>query len=161
MKEIILVILLVFFLTLMLIATPEDSISNQNSEPLLLQIMPEHIKQSTGIRKHTKQEILALQNWMFSTLTADIQFNIEDLGFEIIYVDRVFEDGKLIQMSDGYIYNSDYNDYITDLWLPGQKIIKDGNEFVAYDEIESDTEYEAQKAVENYIRSKMFTMFPR
>jgi len=161
MQRIILVTWLVFFVTLMPIFTAQSPISNQSKEPLLLQIMPEHIKQSTGIRKLTKQEILALQNWMVSILTTDIQFNIEGLGFEIVYVERVFADGKFVELSNGYIYDSDYNDYVVDLWLAGQKIIKDGNEFVAYDEVESDIAYEAQQAVENYIRGEMFTMYHR
>ena len=161
MQRIILATYLVLFVTLMPIATIQSPISNQSSEPLLLQVMPEHIKKSTGIRKLTKQEILALQNWLLPILTADIKFNIEDLGFEIVYVKRVFADGKFVELSDGYVYDADYNDYIVDLWLVGQKIIKDGNEFVAYDEVESGMEDEAQQAVEDYIRGEMFTMYPR
>lgn len=141
------------------VAMAQNPMSNQSSKPLLLQIMPEHMKQSTGIRKLTKQEILALQNWMVSILRADIHFNIEDLGFEIVYVERVLANGKFVELSDGYTYDSDYNDYIVDLWLTGQRIIKDGNEFVVYDEVDSDIEYEAQQAVEDYIRGEMFTMY--
>jgi len=146
---------------MMPIVIAQSTTSNQSKEPLLLQIMPEHIKKSTGIRKLSKQELFALQNWMVSILSSDIQFNIEDFGFEIVYVERVFADGKFVELSDGYIYDSDYSDYIVDLWLTGQKIIKDGNEFVAYDVVESDIESEAQQAVEDYIRSEMFTMYPQ
>ena len=161
MQRLLWVMLLMFLIMLMPKAIAPNPFNNQISEPLLLQIMPEHIKQTTGIRKLTKQEVLALQNWMLAVLSADIQFNIEDLGFEILYVERVFADGKFVELSDGYVYDSDYNDYIVDLWLPGQKIIKDGDEFVALDEVESDLEDEAHQAVEDYIRNEMFTMYPK
>ena len=161
MKGIIWAASLVQFITLMPIATIQSPIRNQSSEPLLLQVMPEHIKFSTGIKKLSKQEILALQNWILPILTADIQFNIEDLGFEIVYVERVFKNGKFVKLSDGYVYDSDYNDYIVYLWLVGQKIIKDGNEFVAYDEVEASIKNKAQQAVEDYIRGQMFMMYPR